>query len=78
MMTGVFGLILFTIDIAAILAILKSKAAPFIKLLWCLLVVTLPVLGLLIWFAAGPKADGRGQMKREGGFYASLKFQGGI
>ncbi len=60
MMPGAFGLIIFMLDLLVVLAILKSRAAPIAKFLWCLLVVTLPVLGLWIWFAAGPKADGRG------------------
>jgi hypothetical protein len=59
MMTGVFGLIIFIFDLVAVTKTLKSQVTPFAKFLWCLLIVTLPVLGLLIWYAAGPKGDGR-------------------
>ena len=55
MFTGLIGLIIFILDIVAIVKILNSHARPGEKALWCLLVFILPVLGLLIWYAAGPK-----------------------
>ena len=55
MFTGLVGLIIFIFDIGAILSILRSAASGGSKFLWCLLVFLLPVLGLLIWYAAGPK-----------------------
>jgi hypothetical protein len=56
MLTGLIGLIVFCADIYAILTIIKSRVTPGTKVLWCLLVIILPVLGLIIWYAAGPKA----------------------
>jgi hypothetical protein len=55
MFTGLLGLLVFVADIWAILTILKSGVALGAKVLWCLLVLVLPVLGLLIWYFAGPK-----------------------
>ncbi len=55
MFTGLIGLLVFIADIWAILSILQSKAEMGAKILWCLLVLILPVVGLLIWYFAGPK-----------------------
>ena len=55
MYTGLLGLLVFAADIWAILTIIKSKAEVGAKVLWCLLVLILPVLGLVIWYFAGPR-----------------------
>ncbi len=55
MATGLLGLLIFIADVWAILTIIQSKAEVGAKVLWCLLVIILPVLGLLIWYFAGPK-----------------------
>ncbi len=55
MLSGLIGLIVFCADIYAILTIVKSRVTPGAKILWCLLVVLLPVVGLIIWYAAGPR-----------------------
>ena len=55
MITGLIGLIVFCADIFAIINIVKSAASTGNKILWCLLVMILPVLGLIIWYAAGPR-----------------------
>jgi hypothetical protein len=55
MLTGLMGLLVFCADIYAILTIIKSAVTPGTKLLWCLLVFVLPVLGFLIWYFAGPR-----------------------
>lgn len=54
--TGLLGLLIFIGDIWAILNIAQSKVTMGAKLLWVLLVLFLPLLGLIIWFFAGPKA----------------------
>jgi len=56
MFTGLMGLLVFAADIVAIATILKGAAAAETKLLWCLLVVVLPFLGVVIWYVAGPKS----------------------
>ena len=50
---GLLGLIILAADIWAILQILKSGQSSGAKLLWILLILLLPVLGLLIWLVAG-------------------------
>jgi hypothetical protein len=56
MITGLFGLFVFCADVWAIASILKSKVPGGTKVLWCLLVLLLPLLGLIIWYVAGPKS----------------------
>jgi hypothetical protein len=55
MLTGIIGLIVFIFDLAAIASIIKSPAATGAKILWSLLIIALPLLGLIIWYLAGPK-----------------------
>ena len=55
MIIGLVGLVIFCADIYALLTILKSGVTGGAKFLWCFLVFLLPVLGLIIWFAAGPR-----------------------
>jgi hypothetical protein len=42
------------LDIIAIVSILKSGADTGTKLLWLLLVILLPVLGMILYFLMGP------------------------
>jgi len=53
-MTGIGGLIILIADIYAIVMILQSSAKAVEKLLWALLVLLLPLIGLIIWYLAGP------------------------
>ena len=52
---GVFGLIILILDIIAIIKVMNSGAGTGSKLFWTLLILFLPILGLLLWFFAGPK-----------------------
>lgn len=52
---GILGLLVLVFDIWAIVRILGSNASTGTKILWSLLIIILPVIGLLIWFVAGPK-----------------------
>jgi len=51
---GLLGLLILLGDIYAILKISQSAASNAAKALWILLVLVLPLLGLVIWFVAGP------------------------
>ena len=53
--TGLFGLLILVADIWAIINIMQSGAGTGSKVLWIVLVLILPLLGLLIWFFAGPR-----------------------
>ncbi len=52
--TGIGGLIILIADIYAIVMILQSSAKSIEKLIWSLVVLLLPLIGLIIWFFAGP------------------------
>lgn len=52
---GVLGLIILILDIWAIVKVIGSGATPGMKVLWTLLIVFLPVIGLILWFLLGPK-----------------------
>lgn len=54
---GLVGLLILIGDIWAIINILQSRFEMGMKLLWILLVVFLPLLGLIIWFIAGPRGN---------------------
>ena len=53
---SVLGLLILIADIYALISILGSRATAGQKLLWCVLVVLLPVIGLIIWFLMGPRS----------------------
>jgi hypothetical protein len=52
--TGIGGLIVLIADIYAIIMILQSPAKSVDKLIWTLVVFLLPLIGLVIWYFAGP------------------------
>ncbi|MBX9676853.1 MAG: PLD nuclease N-terminal domain-containing protein [Methylotenera sp.] len=53
-MSYAFGLIILVLDIFAIIKIIQSSASGLEKILWVLGVLFFPVVGLIIWFFAGP------------------------
>lgn len=57
MLEGILGIIHIIVVIWAVLSIFKSGASTGVKLLWSLLVLLLPLVGLIIWFLAGPKGN---------------------
>lgn len=52
---GFFGFILLVLDIWAIISVIQSRASTGAKVIWVVLILLLPLLGLIIWFFAGPK-----------------------
>ena len=52
---GLLGLIVLALDIWAIVNIVGSAASTGAKVLWILLVLILPIIGLIIWLLAGPR-----------------------
>ncbi len=52
---GIFGLLVFVGDIWAIINISQSSISNEKKLLWILVVLLLPLLGLVLWFFLGPR-----------------------
>jgi hypothetical protein len=54
---GIFGLLVLIADVWAILNIFQSSAEILKKVLWIVLVLVLPLLGVIIWYFAGPRAN---------------------
>ena len=52
---GIIGLLLLVADVYAIVKTVQSGAGTGAKVLWIVLILLLPVLGLIAWFIAGPK-----------------------
>lgn len=59
MFNGILGLLILLADIWAIVNIVLSPATTGAKALWVVLVLVLPVVGLIIWYFAGPKSATR-------------------
>jgi hypothetical protein len=56
--SGILGVLILAGDIWAIINIFQSSVSNEKKLLWTLVVVLLPLLGLILWFFLGPR-DGK-------------------
>jgi hypothetical protein len=52
---GLLGLIWLIIIIWAILKVAKSGAGTMSKVLWILVLLFFPLIGLIFWFLLGPK-----------------------
>lgn len=52
---GLFGLLILIGDVWAIINIFQSSASTGKKLLWIVVVLLLPLLGLILWFFFGPR-----------------------
>jgi hypothetical protein len=56
MLSAIFSLLVLLGDIWAIINIFQSSETTGTKALWIVLVLVLPLLGLIIWYFAGPKS----------------------
>ncbi len=63
---GIFGLIILLLDIWAIVSVVRSDAATGKKVLWVLLILILPVLGLILWGIMGPRGNRPDDMNLRG------------
>ena len=52
---GIFGLLVLIADVWAILHIFQSTSSTLGKAAWIVLVLALPLLGVIIWYFAGPR-----------------------
>ena len=52
---GIVGLLILAGDIWAIINIFQSSVSNEKKLIWILVVVLLPLLGLILWLLLGPR-----------------------
>jgi Phospholipase_D-nuclease N-terminal len=51
---SIWGLLILVLDIIALVSLLKSGADSGTKILWVVLIVLLPVLGMVLYFILGP------------------------
>jgi succinate dehydrogenase/fumarate reductase cytochrome b subunit len=56
MLESLIGIAILIADIWAILNVFQSSESTGTKLVWILLILLLPLLGLIIWYFAGPKS----------------------
>ncbi len=56
---GIFGLLILILDVWAIVSIAQSSASTGTKVLWIVIVLLLPVIGLILWLLLGPRGGGR-------------------
>jgi hypothetical protein len=56
--SGLLGVLILAGDIWAIVNIFQSSASNEKKLLWIIVVLLLPLLGLILWYFLGPR-DGK-------------------
>jgi succinate dehydrogenase/fumarate reductase cytochrome b subunit len=52
---GLLGLLILIGDVWAIINIFQSSASNEKKLLWTIVVLVLPLLGLILWYFLGPR-----------------------
>ncbi|MCP5420675.1 MAG: PLDc N-terminal domain-containing protein [Gammaproteobacteria bacterium] len=53
--SGVFSLLVLVADIWAIISTVQSSATTGRKVLWVVLILLLPLLGVILWFFLGPR-----------------------
>lgn len=53
---GLFGLLILIADVYAVVKTIQSSASTGTKVLWIVVILLLPLLGLILWFLFGPKA----------------------
>ncbi len=58
-LSGLVGLVILALDIWAIINVIKSSAETGMKILWVLLIILLPLVGLIIWALMGPRGNVR-------------------
>jgi hypothetical protein len=54
MARSLFGLLILIADVWAIIRVFQSAASNIEKLLWTILILIFPIIGLAIWYFAGP------------------------
>jgi hypothetical protein len=54
--TGIVGLIILALDIWAIVTILQGGGPTDRKVLWILVILLLPVIGLILWLVLARRA----------------------
>jgi hypothetical protein len=50
----IFWVIVTVLDVVALISVLKSGADSGTKILWVVLIILLPLLGMILYFLMGP------------------------
>ena len=53
----VIGLIILALDVWAIFHTVSSNASKVRKVLWVIIILVIPVLGLILWAFMGPRKN---------------------
>jgi hypothetical protein len=53
---GILGFIVLVLDVYAIVKTVGSRASTGTKVLWIVVILLLPLLGLILWWLLGPKS----------------------
>ncbi len=53
-MYGILSLVILVLDVIAIVSLLQSSADSGTKILWALLIILLPFVGMILYFLMGP------------------------
>lgn len=56
---GIWGLIHLVLVVYAAIQILNSSADTLKKVIWFLIVLVFPLVGLIVWFFMGPGGRGK-------------------
>ncbi len=54
---GIFGLLLLVADAWAIWNVFQSRESTGAKVFWTVLIILMPLIGLIIWYFAGPRSS---------------------
>ena len=55
-MENIIGLLILIADIYAIVKVVQSSAPTLNKVIWIVVILVLPIIGLIIWYLLGPKS----------------------
>lgn len=53
---GIFGLLLLIVDVWAIINVAQSSRSTGVKVVWVVIILLLPLLGLIAWLIFGPRS----------------------
>ncbi|HYT31856.1 MAG TPA: PLDc N-terminal domain-containing protein [Thermoanaerobaculia bacterium] len=53
-MWSLWSALILVLDVIALVSLLKSSADTGTKILWALLIILLPVVGMVLYFLMGP------------------------
>ncbi len=54
---GLLGLIILALDIWAVISVWGSSTSTGAKIAWTIGIIVFPVVGLVVWFLAGPRGN---------------------